>query len=288
MLSCEPANGPGVVPASPAQQTDLKEPCPPKTAQVTSLVRLSIQTRCLRPHMLAVLAPTCWFSPWKSSFTSVHLWADVPLWGAHMLVFPMEITLYVPLPLDFLWAYVPLWGAQLVFPIEITVHVPAPRLAVYNINSQTERGEVRTEDLEGSSVVRGTRLLPGHTLLTCTPKQNTSWERPCCVSTTSMFGSRLRIPSTLSGSSKRTKRASHTHRYVRAVRLDGAQWASRCCVSFAGQLNCARHGIQCGWIQPNGRAGASSVSLGKESKCSYFAVVRSEATHSLKQDMILT
>ena len=28
-----------------------------------------------------------------------------------MLVFPMEITLYVPLPLGFLWAYVPLWGA---------------------------------------------------------------------------------------------------------------------------------------------------------------------------------
>ena len=74
----------------------------------------------------------------------------------------MEITLYVPLPLGFLWAYVPLWGAQmLVFPIEITVYVPAPRLAVYNINSQTERGEVRTEDLEGSSVVRGTRLSTG-------------------------------------------------------------------------------------------------------------------------------
>ena len=73
----------GVVPASPAQQTDLKEPCPPKTAQVTSLVRLSVQTRCLRPYMLAVLAPTCWFSPWKSRFTSLYLWAYVPLWGAH-------------------------------------------------------------------------------------------------------------------------------------------------------------------------------------------------------------
>ena len=111
MLSCEPANGPGVVPASPAQQADLKEPCPPKTAQVTSLVKLSVQTRCLRPYMMAVLAPTCWFSPWKSRFTSLYLWAYVPLWGAHMLVFPIKITLYVPLPLGFLWAYVPLWGA---------------------------------------------------------------------------------------------------------------------------------------------------------------------------------
>ena len=56
-------------------------------------------------------APTCWFSPWKSRFTSLYLWAYVPLWGAHMLVFPIKITLYVPLPLGFLWAYVPLWGA---------------------------------------------------------------------------------------------------------------------------------------------------------------------------------
>ena len=80
--------------------------------------------------------------PWKSSFASVYLWADVPLWGAHMPVVPVEITLYVPLPLGFLWANVPLWGAQmLVFPIEITVYVPAPRLAVHEINSQTERGK---------------------------------------------------------------------------------------------------------------------------------------------------
>ena len=111
---------------------------------------------------MAVLAPTCWFSPWKSRFTSLYLWAYVPLWGAHMLVFPIKITLYVPLPLGFLWAYVPFWGAHmLVFPTEITLYVPAPRLAAYNINSQTERGEVRTEDLEGSSVVRGTRLSTG-------------------------------------------------------------------------------------------------------------------------------
>ena len=41
-------------------------------------------------------------------------------------------------------------------------------------------------------------------------------------------------------------------------------------------------------MESNGRAGASSVSLGKESKCSDFGVVCSEATHSLKQDMILT
>ena len=120
----------------------------------------------LLPFTFGLTSPsgalTCLFFPWKSRFTSLYLWAYVPLWGAHMLFFPMEITLYVPLALGFLWAYVPLWGAHmLVFPSEITLYVPAPRLAVYNINSQTEHGEVRTEDLEGSSVVRGTRLSTG-------------------------------------------------------------------------------------------------------------------------------
>ena len=45
---------------------------------------------------------------------------------------------------------------------------------------------------------------------------------------------------------------------------------------------------QCGRMEPNGRACASSVSLGKENIFSDVAVVHSEATHSLKQNMILT
>ena len=49
----------------------------------------------------ALARPACTdrkFAPRNLFFSCYReLWAYVPLWGAHMLVFSMEITLYVPL-----------------------------------------------------------------------------------------------------------------------------------------------------------------------------------------------